>query len=64
LTHGNPPESPIFIVFGHFLSKEEKECAAGEFFDDSHENVLESVKAIHYPKGERSAPQAKFWSFT
>jgi len=41
------------------LSKGKMECAAGVIFDDLHENLLESVQALHYPKRKRSAPQAK-----
>ena len=35
------------------------ECAAGESFDDLHENLLESVVALHYPKGELNAAHMK-----
>jgi len=36
---------------GNTLSKGEMECTAGEKFDYLHENLLESVQALHYPKG-------------
>jgi len=43
-----------------YISKGGMKCAAGEICDDLHKNLLERVKALHYPKGERSAPQAKY----
>jgi len=33
-----------------FTIQNRKECAEGEIFDDCHENLLECIEEIHYPK--------------